>query len=92
MVDKDWWPCFICGATATEKHHAFEGTGKRQLSEKYGLVYDLCAGCHRTDKDSVHAHPAGWKAQSIKRDAQTRFETEYGTREDFLRIFGRNYL
>jgi hypothetical protein len=92
MIDKDWCPCFLCGANATERHHAIEGNGRRQLSEKYGLVYDLCSNCHRTGNDSVHAHPAGYKAQEIKRSAQMRFENEYGTREDWIRMFGRNYL
>jgi hypothetical protein len=27
-----------------------------------------------------------------KREAQAKFEQKYGDREDFIRIFGRNYL
>ena len=90
--NQDWEPCYLCGRQGAEKHHAFGGNGRRELSDKYDLVYHLCDWCHRTGPDSVHNKPKGVKAMAIKQSAQMRFENEYGSREDFIRIFGRNYL
>ena len=46
--------CEICGKYGiTERHHVFYGTANRKQSEKYGIVCELCAECHR-GKQGVH--------------------------------------
>ncbi len=86
--------CFIChknGATdPLEAHHIFNGANRKH-SEKYGLKVWLCGNaCHRNGPMAVHQNRL--MANAIKAKGQTAFESHYGTREDFIQIFGRNYL
>ena len=86
--------CFLCsrnGATdPLEQHHIF-GASNRKLSEKYGLKIWLCGNnCHRNGSSAVHQNRT--TADQIKAAGQAKWEETYGTREDFLRLFGRNYL
>lgn len=88
-IIQDEKKCFICGNPYNlEAHHIFNGPN-RKLSEKYGLKIWLCKPHHTGDK-GVH-FDEDLKRQ-IKQLGQTVFEAEYGSREDFLRIFGKNYL
>ena len=86
--NQEYRPCFLSGRPAVNRHHVFEGNGRRALSEKYGLVCDLSYEEHR----EVHDHPKGEKAMMLKVWAQNKFEKEHGTREDFIRIFQTNVL
>jgi hypothetical protein len=92
MINQDWEPCFFCKQPSEPPHHAFQGNGRRKLCDKYGLIYHLCSRCHRTGPDNVTDHPFGVKDMIIKKDAQKKFERDHGSRDDFIRIFGRNYL
>ena len=82
--------CLICRTTyGLHDHHVFYGTANRRLSEKYGLKVWLCME-HHTGNNGVHRNP---KLDSVlKRIGQRKFENRCGSREDFMRIFGRNYL
>ena len=73
----------------TEEHHVFEGTANRRLSEKYGLKVYLCLFHHREGPEAVHQNARN--AERIKMDAQEAFERTH-TREEFVNIFGRNWL
>ena len=74
----------------TEEHHAiFGGTsGRKQLSEKYGLKVYLCINHHREGPEAVHRNHIN--ARIVQADAQRAFEREYPSL-DFLKIFGMNY-
>lgn len=78
--------CCYCGSIyQLTKHEIFEGRN-RQNSMKHGFVLPLCLKCHRElqeDADFIDK----WKKK-----AQEYFENNIGTREDFLKIFRRNYL
>lgn len=52
----------------------------------YGMWCDLCRDCHT----EVH-QGNGELNNKLKRDAQTAFEKRF-TREEFIQIFGKNYL
>ncbi len=85
--------CFLCGRNGSsdrlEKHHIF-GASNRNRSEMYGLTVWLCgANCHRLGQNSVHMNK--YVANELKRQGQAKYEELYGTREDFVRDFGRNY-
>lgn len=89
--------CYLCGKAyeygpdRLEEHHIFEGNPGRKNSEKYGLKVYLCGSkCHRTGRES--AHQCGETMQRLHEDGQRAFEEHHGTREEFMRIFGRNYL
>ncbi len=82
--------CWVCGKTeGLEEHHVFYGTAYRRQSEKYGLKVWLCSEHHRGD-GGVHGHnrELGLK---LMRYAQRKFE-ETHTRDEFIRIFGKNRL
>lgn len=87
--------CFLCGkdgrAVNLERHHLIEGNGRRQLSEKYGLVVMLCPDCHRNGPRAAHrdAHTALYLHQYAEKKW---LEENDGSIEDFIKIFGKNYL
>lgn len=96
MVDEDadYLECFICKRNGCgdhlDMHHIFEGNGKRPLSEKYGLKVPLCHNrCHESGPDAVHKNIE--VRHELERKGQERFEEEYPD-EDFLLVFGKNYL
>ena len=79
--------CYICGGRATETHHVFAGRGRRQLSDRYGLVVRLCRDCH----DDVHRHPARY--EWLHEDFQRKAMQEQGwTIQEFIDRFGKNYI
>lgn len=79
--------CLICGNPYVECHHVCFGRGRRQLSDKYGLTVYLCHEHHRGNL-GVHFNPG--LDHKLKQMAQRRFEEVYN--EDFVKVFGRNYL
>jgi hypothetical protein len=89
--DKEWIPCWWCGKTARDPHHAFGGR-HRKASDRYGLVFMLCPECHTDGPNSVHRNPRGEIAIAIKQAAQEQFEQLYGDREMFRSIFENDYL
>ena len=95
ILQEDKNHCFLCGMNASleplDLHHVFNKADKKK-SEKYGLtVYLHHNKCHIFGKDSVHQNAAVNNA--LKAKAQEIAMERYGwTTEDFIRIFGRNYL
>lgn len=86
--------CYLCGANGSMDylhwHHVFGGSN-RKWSEKYGLKVRLCGQrCHENGLNAVHRSKA--TADRLKKEAQRAFESAHGTREDFIQIFGKNYL
>jgi len=96
ILQKNKDVCFLCGEMAgadpLDKHHVFYGSGKRKLSEKYGLtVYLHHHECHIFGKESVHQ--SRQKDLVVKKAAQRRAMAEHNwTKEEFVKIFGKNYL
>lgn len=82
--------CYVCGCPTVHKHHIFYGTANRKQSEKYGCWVWLCPYHHNMSNDGVHFNRE--LDLQIKRECQERWEAEYGTREEFRNIFGKNYL
>lgn len=87
--------CFLCKRNGNgdrlECHHIFGGS-RRKLSEQYGLVVWLCGErCHRLGRLSVHQNAE--VADYVHKYGQRLAQEEYGwTKEDFINIFGCNYL
>jgi len=81
--------CLFCGALSRlEKHHCIHGTANRKLAEKYGLTVWLCAEHHR-GRNGVHMNMD--LDRELKKLAQHYFELRY-THEEWMMIFGKNYL
>lgn len=84
--------CFLCGKSCrTEKHHVFEGSGRRKLSEDYGLWVYLCHWCHNEPPDGVHFNKT--RDLDLKAQAQRIAMKNYSwTVEQFRKRFRRNYI
>jgi len=81
--------CFMCGTTNNlELHHVIYGTANRKQSDKYGLVVWLCRDHHTGDR-GVHFNKEFDNA--LKFYAQSTFEESH-SHEEWMKIFGRNYL
>lgn len=90
VIQEDYDRCFICDSRRwLEEHHIFFGKPNRKLSEKHGLKVKLCHYCHNEPPHGVHHNRANDLA--LKYLAQRKFE-ETHTREEFMAIFGENYL
>ena len=82
--------CWVCGRVcATHKHHIF-GAANRANSERHGLFVHLCPPCHNMGDRGVHFNRE--LMEHLHREGQAAFERVHGSREDFMRIFGKNYL
>ncbi|MBP3703704.1 MAG: hypothetical protein J6I65_07955 [Lachnospiraceae bacterium] len=86
--------CYLCGANGTcdllHWHHVFGGPNRKH-SEKYGLKVRLCGQkCHENGSNAVHRNRK--VDLELKAAGQRAFEEVHGSREDFMRIFGKNYL
>lgn len=89
IVVKDMQHCLICGSPYIHIHHCFYGTSNRKISDKLGLVVPLCQE-HHTGNNGVHFDRQ--LDMLVKTMAQGAFEKQIGSREDFMRLFGRSYL
>lgn len=87
--DRKGW-CWLCDKQKpTEEHHIYGGPC-RKASEEYGLKVHLCLECHRTGPRAAHACKD--TADILHRAGQRAFEEKAGSRSEFIRVFGRNYL
>ena len=90
MIMKDK-KCFFCGRTdGLQEHHCVGGSANRKLADKYGLTVWLCLHHHTGAKRSVHQDYT--MNLEVKRYAQKYFEENIGTREEIIKIFGKNYI
>lgn len=83
--------CYFTGKPYCHRHHIFYGP-YRNKSEEYGFVIPLASQLHEFEPESVHGNPNQGLDLQLKQMAQQYFEEHYGTREEFIRIFGKNRL
>lgn len=98
VMTDDFNHCFICGKYGKLKDvpielkldlHEIFFAANREKSKRYGLVVPLChERCHQGSK-GVHFNRE--LDLELKRRGQEVFERLYPG-EDFLKVFGRNYL
>lgn len=83
--------CFLTGSTVgLQRHHIF-GAFNRDNSEKYGLWVWLRWDRHINASPHRTPHNDATIDLMLKRAAQQKFE-ETHSREEFMDIFGRNWL
>ena len=81
--------CYLCGRyTRLEEHHLIPGINRKH-SEEYGLKIDVCSDCHTAAPGAIHRNP---KLQRELKELGQRMFEENHSREEFMQIFGRNYL
>lgn len=83
--------CIVCGqANNLHRHHIFYGRANRQNSEKYDLTCWLCVE-HHEGMSGVHGKYGENLNAALKKMGQIEFEKTH-SREEFIEIFGRNYI
>lgn len=81
--------CYITGRTTGLHRHHIYGGANRQVSEKNGFWVYLVAELHNMSDSGVHFNRA--LDLALKAECQRKFE-ETHTREEFMRLIGKNYL
>ena len=95
IIQKDKERCFLCGMIGyvdpLDKHHVYYGS-LRSKSERYGLtIYLHHDRCHIFGENSVHKNAK--IDRKVKKYVQKVAMNHYGwTTEDFIKLFGKNYL
>lgn len=95
MHDRKDCTCYLClnlendirTQSGLEEHHIYEGTGRRKLSEAYGLKVYLCRAHHSL----VHMEPNRGADLYLKKTGQRAFERIH-PEVSFREVFGRNYI
>ena len=84
--------CFICGKrSCIEVHHIF-GAFRRKKSEQYGLLLYLCKE-HHTGTNGCHGKKGSILQNQFHKIGQNSYIKTYNkTVEDFMEVFGKNYL
>ena len=90
ILTNDMKHCFLCNRILEHinRHEIFFGRN-RLKSMEYGLVVYLCDDCHTISDLSVHNNY--FTDLKLKQLGQAAFEKKH-SHEDFMRIFGKNYL
>ena len=86
ILTDDLNTCYVCGAKKQDLHEVYSGKN-RKISMKYGCVIPFCRACHNEWDINKKM------SKTIKMECQKRFMDYYNKNvEDFIKIFGRNYL
>lgn len=84
--------CYITGQEENlHKHHIFFGHGLRQISEKHGFWVYLVWYLHNGSNEGVHGKNGHDLDLMLKQTAQRIFEKTH-SREEFMKLIGKNYL
>ena len=84
--------CFVTGReNGLQKHHIFHGSGKREVSDKNGFWCYLVPEKHLAGLGGLHANPGNGLDRALKCICQREYEKTH-TREEFIRLIGKNYI
>lgn len=83
--------CFICyKPNGLHDHHIYFGVGRRRISEKHGFKVWLCPE-HHQGTFGVHGCRGHKLDVFLKQTCQRKYE-ETHSRDDFIKLIGRNYI
>lgn len=77
--------CYLCGKKKNDLHEVFGGRN-RINSIKYNFILPLCRECHSSNQNNAIFNDY-WHRQG-----QLYWEEFIGSREEFIKVFRRNYL
>lgn len=84
--------CYITGQTNNlHKHHIFFGNPWRRISEENGFWVYLAGYLHNQSNQGVHGKDGKELDTMLKQHCQMKYE-ETHSREEFMRLIGKNYL
>ena len=81
--------CFLCGVTGDTARHEIYFGANRANSKKHGFWIAVCPNCHQYGNHAVHKNID--TDLYLKRLCQEEFE-KHNSREEFMKIIGKNYL
>ena len=81
----DLTTCYLCGKPKNDLHELLEGRN-RINSIKYGYVIPVCRLCHSQIQNNAEFKNVWAK------NVQEHFEDNIGSRDEFLKVFRKNYL
>lgn len=79
--------CYFCGKPEVQLHHIYGGCN-RKISDRNGFTVWLCVEHHTGNKG---VHNCEQLSLVLKQRQQEQFE-ETHTRQEFIKLIGRNYL
>lgn len=87
-IQTDIHTCYRCKTYVerADKHHCLNGQAYRDKCEEDGLFVYMHHQCH------MMVHNKNAELRRYKAVAQTVFEKEIGTREEFMERYGKSYL
>jgi hypothetical protein len=89
IQDKD--VCWVCGTEyGLHTHHIYFGLKNRKISDEHGFTVKLCAKHHNASNKGVHFNRV--LDLNLKQVCQQEFESQGHTREEFIKLIGKNYL
>lgn len=77
--------CYLCGKKKNDLHEVFGGRN-RINSIKYNFILPLCRECHSSNQNNPIFNDY-WHRQG-----QLYWEENISSREEFIKVFRRNYL
>lgn len=77
--------CYLCGKKKNDLHEVYAGRN-RINSIKYNFILPLCRECHSSNQNNAIFNDY-WHKQG-----QLYWEENIGSREEFVKVFRRNYL
>lgn len=86
VFSEDTEKCYLCGSTYKLTWHEIYSGKNRQNSMKNGLCLRLCLNCHSKEQEDSQFNDY-WHKQG-----QLYWEENIGSREEFIKVFRRNYL
>lgn len=93
IIQSDDSYCFIhmkymgVEVPAKHKHHCIHGVANRKIAEREGVYCFLCLACHTA------LHDKGFHDKDLQKIAEQAWLDYYNkTIEDWIRVFGKNYL
>lgn len=85
VFTKDLEHCILCGKKKEHLHEIFFGSNRKNSIE-CGFVIPLCSECH-SEMHKNHDWQDFWHKKG-----QLYFEKNIGSRDDFIRLFGKSGL
>ena len=93
IVTNDLEHCYIhkkylgVEVPAHHLHHMCHGVANRKVADREGCVCGLCEPCHSA------LHDKGYHDKDLIQDAERAWlEYNSATIEDWIKVFGKNYL
>jgi hypothetical protein len=83
--------CIETGTPQCHRHHIFPGANRKKC-EIYGFVIPIAYYLHEFQEGSIHNNPNEGLDLKWKQKAQEYYEEHHGSRENFIKLFGRSWL